>query len=380
MRPCSGLPAARRSRRRLEAVIGRIAHHMGERILDQVEHLAVELGLGALHFQLDLLAEFVGQIAHDARQLLPGIADRLHARLHDAFLQLGGDVGQPLQRRLEFRILVAAHDLEQLIARQHQLRHHGHQVFERIDGDADRLVGDLARLSSSLAGFGSARLWRHSRRGGSTGVSRKARSRSSSESSPGRSGRSSTCGASVPTAYCRRRAAQSAARARSTMRSSSAIRSLVGAFRLALLALELFENLLDAVDGGEDERDGFAGRRHAVAELAHQRFGGVRQRFQPRQAEKAAGALDGVDEAENVVEDLGVVGILLETHELDVDDVETLVRLGQEFPQQIVHEKRLRRQALARLPLSVGSAASVSVKRLILVAVSRNGRAALTFR
>ena len=67
----------------------------------------------------------------------------------------------------------------------------------------------------------------------------------------------------------------------------------------------------------------------AVAELAHQGLGGMRERFQPRQAEEAAGALDGVHQAENVVEDLGVVGILLETHELDVDDVEAFVRLGQ---------------------------------------------------
>ena len=200
MRPCSGLPAARRSSGRLQAVVGRIAHHMGERILDQVEHLAVELGLGALHFQVDLLAEFVGKIAHDARQLLPGIADRLHARLHDAFLQLGGDIGQPLQRRLEFRILVAAHDLEQLVARQHQLGHHRHQVFERIDGDADRLVGGLGRCRRPWHGFGRLRRLAAFAAGGSTAVSRNARSRSSSESSPGRNGRSRTCGVSVPTA------------------------------------------------------------------------------------------------------------------------------------------------------------------------------------
>ena len=71
----------------------------------------------------------------------------------------------------------------------------------------------------------------------------------------------------------------------------------------------------------------------------------MRQRLEARQAEKAAGSLDGVNEAEDVIEDLGVVGVLLETHELDVDDVETLVGLGQEFPQQVVHGKRLRRQA-----------------------------------
>jgi hypothetical protein len=82
-----------------------------------------------------------------------------------------------------------------------------------------------------------------------------------------------------------------------------------------------------------------------------------------------------VHETEDVIEDLGVVRILLETHELDVNHVETLVGLGHEFPQQIVHEKRLRRQAVARPSFSVRSAASVSVKRLILVAVLWNGRA-----
>jgi hypothetical protein len=42
--------------RHFEAVVGGIAYHMGERILDQVEHLAVKLGLGALHLELDRLA------------------------------------------------------------------------------------------------------------------------------------------------------------------------------------------------------------------------------------------------------------------------------------------------------------------------------------
>jgi hypothetical protein len=106
---------------------------MRERILDQFEHLAVELGLGAVHFELDLLAEFGGKVAHDARQLLPGIADRLHARLHHAFLQLGGDVRQPLQRHLEVGILVAADDLEKLVAGEHEFGNRGHEVIERVD-------------------------------------------------------------------------------------------------------------------------------------------------------------------------------------------------------------------------------------------------------
>ena len=133
-------------------MIGAVAHEMGERILDQFEHLAVELGLGAAHFKFDLLAEFGAQIAHDARQFLPRIADRLHARLHHAFLKLGGDVGQPLQRHLEIGIFVPAHDLEKLVARQHQLRDRGHQMIERVDADADRMVGEcLTRLGGGLS-------------------------------------------------------------------------------------------------------------------------------------------------------------------------------------------------------------------------------------
>ncbi len=107
MVPFSGLPAARRSSGCLQAVIGGVAHHVRQRILDQFEHLTIEFGLGAVHLEFDLLAEFGGEVAHDARQLLPGVADRLHARLHDAFLQFGGDVGEPLQRHLEFGIFVA---------------------------------------------------------------------------------------------------------------------------------------------------------------------------------------------------------------------------------------------------------------------------------
>ena len=145
----------------------------------------------------------------------------------------------------------------------------------------------------------------------------------------------------------------------------------VGAFRLALRALERFQNCLDTVDGGQNKRHRFARRRSTVAKLAHQRLGCVSKRLQTWQAEKAASAFDRVDEAENIIENLGVVWILFETHELDVDHVETFVRLGDKFPQQVVHKKRLRRRALARPPLSVGSVASVSMKRLILVARQR---------
>ncbi|MDX6614321.1 MAG: hypothetical protein QOD75_3507 [Blastocatellia bacterium] len=53
--------------------------------------------------------------------------------------------------------------------------------------------------------------------------------------------------------------------------------------------------------------------------------GRMRQRFELRQAKKAARFLDGVTQAKDVIEDLGVVGILLEPHQLVVDGIERFV-------------------------------------------------------
>ena len=66
----------------------------------------------------------------------------------------------------------------------------------------------------------------------------------------------------------------------------------------------------------------------------------MRQRFKPRQAEEAARALDGVDQAEDVIQDLGVVRLLLELHQLIVNGVQALAGLRQKLPQQIIHENR----------------------------------------
>ncbi len=134
--------------RQFQPVIGGVPHDMRQRIADHFQNLAVELGLGAEHFEFDFFFQVLREIAHDARQLRPGVADRLHSRLDDAFLQFGGDVGKPLQRRLEFAVLGMAHDFEQLVTRQHQFRNHRHQTLKRFHLHAERL-----RLRRFLALF-----------------------------------------------------------------------------------------------------------------------------------------------------------------------------------------------------------------------------------
>jgi hypothetical protein len=53
-----------------------------------------------------------------------------------------------------------------------------------------------------------------------------------------------------------------------------------------------------------------------------------------------------MDELEDIIEDLGVVRILLEPHEFDIDHVETLVGLGNKFVEQVIYGKCFHRRNL----------------------------------
>ena len=52
---------------------------------------------------------------------------------------------------------MAAYDFEQLIARKHKLRNHGHKMFERIKIDADRLIS-FVRVIIFACRIGNTRL------------------------------------------------------------------------------------------------------------------------------------------------------------------------------------------------------------------------------
>ena len=237
---------------------------------------------------------------------------------------------------------------------------------DRLDGrfGGGGLGGGLGRLR---AGFGS---WRRraaarARRSGdgatgavggaatSIAVSRNARSSSSSDTSPGRNGRSSTCGTRRALRHrgLRRQPPARPAQMRPappTLSSppchappspaSSSIRSWSEPSGSASVAsswprISLMRSIVVRISVTASP-----GHRHAVAEFAHQRLAGMRQRFQPRQPEEAAGALDGVDQAKNVIEYLGVVRFLLEPHQLIVDGIQALAGLRQKLPQKIIHQ------------------------------------------
>ena len=78
----------------------------------------------------------------------------------------------------------------------------------------------------------------------------------------------------------------------------------------------------------------------AIPKFAKDVFRCVRYALEARQAKKSAGALDCVDQAENVGQKLRVIRILLKFDKFHVENTKALVRLGQKFTKELVHLSR----------------------------------------
>ena len=138
--------------RRFNAVVGAIAHQMGQRIADKLDQLPIELGVGALGDEVDLFIQIIGQIADHARQIGEDALDRLHARPHHRVLKVRRHGGQALQWRFEQFVTLMPRQLDQLVARQHQLRDELHDAFEHIEIYAYRF-GAFALRRLGYGGF-----------------------------------------------------------------------------------------------------------------------------------------------------------------------------------------------------------------------------------
>ena len=90
----------------------------------------------------------------------------------------------------------------------------------------------------------------------------------------------------------------------------------------------------DAKDSGDERRIGLA---IAAPHLIERIFGGVRQRSDPRQRQKARTALDRVDEPENGVELRPVGRIGFPRHQCPASFGQDFRRFGQKIVQQIVY-------------------------------------------
>ena len=86
--PVSFLPAAPSDLRHLQPVVEGVAHQVHQRIADLLEHDLVELRTFPVQSELDFLAELARELVHQAREAVEREADRQHADLEHALLQL----------------------------------------------------------------------------------------------------------------------------------------------------------------------------------------------------------------------------------------------------------------------------------------------------
>ncbi len=119
---------------RLDAVVERVAHSVGERIFDGLEEALVEFGLLAFKLEIDAAAERLREVADHARDFGEDVGDGLHARLHHGLAQVGGDHIEAA--REHGHVGIGGSGLQNLVAGEHQFADQVHHAVEQGDIDA----------------------------------------------------------------------------------------------------------------------------------------------------------------------------------------------------------------------------------------------------
>ena len=102
--------------------------------------------------------------------------------------------------------------------------------------------------------------------------------------------------------------------------------------RLNTGGFQVAENFLDLIDRGQNQRDRWRGHiEPAIPETPKQGLARMGDRFQPWQADKPAGALDRVYEAEDVVQRRLVGRVSLKPNQFNINRFKAFRRLGQKF-------------------------------------------------
>jgi hypothetical protein len=283
-------PAAARSAARLHAMIDRVADDVDQRIADILHHLAVELDLAAAGGEAYLLARFLRQVAHDPRQRREQLVDPLHPHLADRMAHAGDRIRQAVERGDQCRIgpRFAQHPGE-FVAREDDVGDARHHAVEQRQRHPDRAPPLPVGKQVVLAAKRDARDF--DRR----------------------------IGFGLPAVE---RGDDRAVVAR-------------GLRPVAAQHVAQFAQPVDDRQHGGDEHG--VGRAVAAADLVERILGGMRQRRDARQGQKARTALDRVDEPKDRVEPLAIGGVGLPRDDRPRRFGKDFRRLGQKIVQQIVH-------------------------------------------
>jgi hypothetical protein len=320
--------------RRLDPVVDAVAHQVGEGVADRLEDGLVQLGLPALGGQRHLLATGLGEVADDAGELLPQAVDRLHARLHDPLLQLRGDGVETVRGTDQRHLLASVGEAHDLVAREHQLADERHQLVEQTDVHPQGAAGHGRRGRHRRRG-GRGHRGRHRRRG------RHGRLRHHRLRRPVRQRRRrqerrlavrlGDCGTRPVASGRGGGRAGALGRDRHERCGQPRQQLAVVAAALGAVALDVGQQAAHEAHHVQ-QRAGHlgVGRQRPVAQGGQQVLRDVRDRLDARVPQEAAGALEGVDRAEDAADQLGV-RLLLEREQVTDHLVQDLVALDDEL-------------------------------------------------
>ena len=141
----------------LDAVVDRVADQVAERVAHRLDHRPVELDLGPLHLEVDLLAQLVGEVADRAREPLGERGERRQPRVHHLVVQLAREAPQAVDLGLESR----PHVLGQLAGRFAEAG----DAAQHLAGRIEQLVQRLGPHPHGGGGLAGAALQHRRRRG-----------------------------------------------------------------------------------------------------------------------------------------------------------------------------------------------------------------------
>ena len=128
---------------RLDAMVDGVADDVGQRIADDLDHLAVQLDVATVYLERDLLAELTGKVADHARKTREEIVDPLHAGASDGVAHLGHARRDAFEGGFHFDSRRGAAEAPgEVVAREHEVGNAAHHPVEQVNRKADGAGGE----------------------------------------------------------------------------------------------------------------------------------------------------------------------------------------------------------------------------------------------
>ena len=281
--------------RRLDSVVDRVPHGVGQRAADRLQQGLVQPRFLSLEFNPHIPSAGGGEIAHHPGKLSKQMTQRLHPRLPYRLAKLRRYVAQPEREIGEG--MRPGRALQNLIARQHQLTHQVHHPVQHVDIDAQcpvlaRQIIRTIRVYSISALKRGVLVWkRFSVRG------------------------------FQPRQQCEQLAVV-----------------IGGPHSLGSGDLNQAQNLSQSVPQIQQPADQLRGHRDfSIAQRHQQALAGVRQCLQTVESQETRSPLDGMHRTEDLRHQFTVARPLLELGHAELHPLQPLLALREEFLRQLIH-------------------------------------------